>query len=65
MKTIFLFGLLLTSSCATISEYNQGCRDGLAWENGKQVRTAREIEAENGICNNLDNIHKLEKKEYK
>ncbi len=59
MKTIILLLLTLSSSCATISEYNQGCRDGLAFHAGS-AKDEREA-----YCNYLDKVHRLENKEYK
>jgi hypothetical protein len=62
MKTIILFGLLLTSSCATVSEYNQGCRDGISFVVGENIVNHEMVNKE---CTDLDNVRKLEKKEYK
>ena len=47
--------LCVLSSCASISEYNQGCRDGvngIGLENGSKEKIDR-------YCSDLDSLHKL------
>jgi hypothetical protein len=49
-----IIGLVILSGCATVSEYNQGCRDGL---NGLPVKPElAEVydKAVIGYCNQLD-----------
>lgn len=47
MKYLILFIIPIISGCATISEYNQGCRDGL-------YSLSQEQNTVETICNELD-----------
>ena len=53
MKIVICIIVLSLSACASVSEYNQGCRDGIrsvtdTFENVKDV---------NGYCDKLDKTH--------
>lgn len=50
MKLLILVLLTLTG-CSTISEYNQGCRDGVSAVQGHSEST-------NKLCDGLDAMHK-------
>lgn len=60
MKTILLISSLLTG-CASVSEYNQGCRDGLE----KVYPVNYQKESRNAFCSELDRMHKEQQKERK
>lgn len=53
---IFIIGLILLSGCATVSEYNQGCRDGVS---GIGLEHAAQ-EKVNRYCNTLDTVRLLQ-----
>jgi len=56
MKAILLIALMLTG-CASVSDYNQGCRDGVEGV-GFRGYEAKEI---NKYCDGLEAKRKLEK----
>jgi len=49
MKYIIL--IMLFTSCSSVSQYNQGCRDAL-----DSVRFSRSDQRRNDFCDNLENI---------
>jgi hypothetical protein len=55
--------LSILSGCATVSEYNQGCRDGID-EASKNPSGFLDVDARqrDELCNKLDDLHKYEKK---
>jgi len=60
MKKILLFVMISLSGCASVSEYNQGCRDGVKTfiiETGANA-TVKIIDSG---CNILDSLHKENK----
>jgi hypothetical protein len=56
MKYVIL--MLLMSGCATVSDYNQGCRDALD-ESGLSNNQEKNRSV---FCDRLEDLHKAEKK---
>ena len=54
----FIIGLFLLTGCASISEYNRGCRDGVT---GIGLENASKDKI-NSYCNGLDSVHKDKEK---
>lgn len=65
MKKILLIGLFMLSGCATVSEYGQGCRDGVTMVNGFDQLSPKNREiADKGLsklCDDLESIRKNKK----
>jgi hypothetical protein len=59
MKAIILTALMLTG-CASVSDYNQGCRDGINGLEGAPGLSVDEKKTDK-YCNDLENEHKLKK----
>lgn len=55
MKIIILVALMLTG-CASVSEYNQGCRDGVS-----ELYSASASKATKEYCDGLEAKRKVEK----
>jgi hypothetical protein len=62
MKYIYLFTMFLVGcSGAKISDYNQGCRDGINAFVEQAVHASVEQSVLEKGCNGLDEIHNLKK----
>lgn len=53
MKIVLCLLVLLFTGCATISDYNQGCRDGISASDDKYSEKDR-----NRLCDDLDQAHR-------
>lgn len=62
MKYFILFTLIF-SGCASISEYNQGCRDGISSVNINHQGMLGPSKGIDDFCDGLDSMHKNSEKE--
>jgi len=58
MKYLFVLLIILFSGCASVSEYNQGCRDGIGGVRVDGRSVVPSEKSKNDFCNALDQLHK-------
>jgi hypothetical protein len=54
MKYFMLLGFTLLTSCASVSEYNQGCRDGIGAVRVDGYSVVPTEKSKNDFCSALD-----------